>query len=555
LILRNPLIASIIGVYIVLFIGCTVEPVVTGKNDINQDIVGVAGDLSASDGVTSPVTAEQAIESTVAAMLAIESTVSAELAIRSTVSAAVDAKRTAVDNPSVADYLQDTPSLHRAAESNSIDVATLLIDSGVDINAKGTFNMTALHIAADSNSIDVASLLIDRGADIEAKDDEGWTALHIAADRNSLDFATLLINSGADIEVKDHNRGTALHYAAESNSIDVATLLIDRGADIEAKDDEGGTALHYAADRNSIDVATLLIDRGVDIEAKNGAGETAFYAAATSNSLDVASLLIDSGANNDDSIAPGLAPDFFIGGYGEVESPVLPTPSELVKIIFSDGFVPVVNSNEYFRIENFRVSNVEELNSLGGVSASVKWGDGSDWIGVPIMVDTGEIVAGHTYTSAGIFDAEMRIRSDTGDVVNTSFSVLVDDPPTIPPDSLPDNALAPDPAVPPTMLGTATTFNTNCVSDGTCDGIVLFANNCTGCHSTGDKTVVGPGLAGVADRAASRVAGLSAGEYLEQSLREPRAFVVDGFPMIMPEWSHLGNDSIDALVEYLKTLK
>ena len=483
------MIASIIGVYIVLFIGCTVEPVVTGKNDINQDIVGVAGDLSASDGVTSPVTAEQAIESTVAAMLAIESTVSAELAIRSTVSAAVDAKRTAVDNPSVADYLQDTPSLHRAAESNSIDVATLLIDSGVDINAKGTFNMTALHIAADSNSIDVASLLIDRGADIEAKDDEGWTALHIAADRNSLDFATLLINSGADIEVK------------------------------------------------------------------NGAGETAFYAAATSNSLDVASLLIDSGANNDDSIAPGLAPDFFIGGYGEVESPVLPTPSELVKIIFSDGFVPVVNSNEYFRIENFRVSNVEELNSLGGVSASVKWGDGSDWIGVPIMVDTGEIVAGHTYTSAGIFDAEMRIRSDTGDVVNTSFSVLVDDPPTIPPDSLPDNALAPDPAVPPTMLGTATTFNTNCVSDGTCDGIVLFANNCTGCHSTGDKTVVGPGLAGVADRAASRVAGLSAGEYLEQSLREPRAFVVDGFPMIMPEWSHLGNDSIDALVEYLKTLK
>ena len=450
------MIAAIIGVYIVLFLGCTVEPIVTGKNDINQDTVGVAGDLPASDGVTSPVTAEQAIESTVAAMLAIESTVSAELAIRSTVSAAVDATRTAVDDPSVTEYLQDTPSLHRAAESNSIDVAT---------------------------------------------------------------------------------------------------LLIEQGADIEAKDYIGRTALHIVAESNSLDVTSLLIDRGADIEAKNGAGETAFYAAVTSNSLDVATLLIDSGANNDDSIAPGLAPDFFVGGFGKVESPVLPTPSELVKIIFSDGFVPVVNSNEYFRIENFRVSNVEELNSLGGVSASVKWGDGSDWIGVPIMVDTGEIVAGHTYTSAGIFDAEMTIRSDTGDVVNTSFSVLVEGPPTIPPDSLPDNALVPAPAPPPTMLGTPTTFNTNCVSDGTCNGIVLFANNCTGCHSTGDKTVVGPGLAGVADRAASRVAGLSAEEYLEQSLREPGAFVVDGFPRIMPEWSQLGNDSIDALVEYLKTLK
>ena len=483
------MIAAIIGVYIVLFLGCTVEPIVTGKNDINQDTVGVAGDLPASDGVTSPVTAEQAIESTVAAMLAIESTVSAELAIRSTVSAAVDATRTAVDDPSVTEYLQDTPSLHRAAESNSIDVATLLIE---------------------------------QGADIEAKDNGGRTALHIVAERNSLDVATLLIEQGADIEAKDYIGRTALHIVAESNSLDVTSLLIDRGADIEAK---------------------------------NGAGETAFYAAVTSNSLDVATLLIDSGANNDDSIAPGLAPDFFVGGFGKVESPVLPTPSELVKIIFSDGFVPVVNSNEYFRIENFRVSNVEELNSLGGVSASVKWGDGSDWIGVPIMVDTGEIVAGHTYTSAGIFDAEMTIRSDTGDVVNTSFSVLVEGPPTIPPDSLPDNALVPAPAPPPTMLGTPTTFNTNCVSDGTCNGIVLFANNCTGCHSTGDKTVVGPGLAGVADRAASRVAGLSAEEYLEQSLREPGAFVVDGFPRIMPEWSQLGNDSIDALVEYLKTLK
>ena len=85
-----------IGFYIVLVLGCTVEPIVTGKNEINQDTVGVAGAPSVADGVnelarTSPVTAEQAIESTVAAMLAIESTVSAELAIESTVAAAIDA--------------------------------------------------------------------------------------------------------------------------------------------------------------------------------------------------------------------------------------------------------------------------------------------------------------------------------------------------------------------------------------------------------------------------------------------------------------------------------
>ena len=62
------------------------------------------------------------------------------------------------------------------------------------------------------------------------------------------------------------------------------------------------------------------------------------------------------------------------------------------------------------------------------------------------------------------------------------------------------------------------------------------------------------GLAGVGDRAGSQVAGLDGDSYLEQSLREPEAFVVDGFPAVMPEWSHLGDDSIDALVTYLKTL-
>jgi cytochrome c oxidase subunit 2 len=90
---------------------------------------------------------------------------------------------------------------------------------------------------------------------------------------------------------------------------------------------------------------------------------------------------------------------------------------------------------------------------------------------------------------------------------------------------------------------------------GDADGEAIFASNCTACHSTGDNKVVGPGMAGIGDRAGSQVAGLDADAYIEQSLREPAAFVVDGFPSVMPEWSHLGDDSIDALVTYLKTLK
>ncbi|MEK9675805.1 MAG: cytochrome c oxidase subunit II [Chloroflexota bacterium] len=87
------------------------------------------------------------------------------------------------------------------------------------------------------------------------------------------------------------------------------------------------------------------------------------------------------------------------------------------------------------------------------------------------------------------------------------------------------------------------------------DGEVVFTTNCASCHSTGTADIVGPGLGGIADRAASRVAGLDAATYIRQSIVNPGAYVVDGYPAVMPGWSQLGEAKIDALVDYLMTLK
>jgi len=86
------------------------------------------------------------------------------------------------------------------------------------------------------------------------------------------------------------------------------------------------------------------------------------------------------------------------------------------------------------------------------------------------------------------------------------------------------------------------------------DGESLFTTNCSSCHSTGDDTIVGPGLAGIADRAGTRVAGQSVDAYLRESIINPNAFIVDGYPAVMPGWEQLGTESIEALVTYLKTL-
>ena len=86
-------------------------------------------------------------------------------------------------------------------------------------------------------------------------------------------------------------------------------------------------------------------------------------------------------------------------------------------------------------------------------------------------------------------------------------------------------------------------------------GEVAFeSNGCVACHSTGTDTLVGPGLSGIGNRAGSRVDNLTPDEYLKQSLKEPSAYVVDGFTPAMPSFSYLGDDEIDKLIDYLKTL-
>jgi hypothetical protein len=69
------------------------------------------------------------------------------------------------------------------------------------------------------------------------------------------------------------------------------------------------------------------------------------------------------------------------------------------------------------------------------------------------------------------------------------------------------------------------------------DGKLLFnqvsigaAPGCTTCHSLEpDKVIVGPSLAGVATRAAKRIPGKLAAEYLHESIISPNSYVVEGF--------------------------
>ena len=61
---------------------------------------------------------------------------------------------------------------------------------------------------------------------------------------------------------------------------------------------------------------------------------------------------------------------------------------------------------------------------------------------------------------------------------------------------------------------------------------------------------VGPDLTHLADRAATRVAGLDARAYVRQSIREPGAYRVTGYTAVMPDLG-LSDADIDSLIAFL----
>lgn len=92
-------------------------------------------------------------------------------------------------------------------------------------------------------------------------------------------------------------------------------------------------------------------------------------------------------------------------------------------------------------------------------------------------------------------------------------------------------------------------------------GKYLFSNApaiCSTCHSLApDVVIVGPSLAGVANRAGSRVANMSAEEYLRNSIVHPSDFIVPGFQDVMQKnfGDVLTSDQINDLIAFLMTQK
>jgi nitric oxide reductase subunit C len=82
--------------------------------------------------------------------------------------------------------------------------------------------------------------------------------------------------------------------------------------------------------------------------------------------------------------------------------------------------------------------------------------------------------------------------------------------------------------------------------------------NCATCHALEpDVVIVGPSLAGIATRAATRVEGQSAEEYIRNSMMAPGGYVVEGFNNVMVQNlpDVMSGNQINDLIAFLMTLE
>lgn len=89
-----------------------------------------------------------------------------------------------------------------------------LLATGMDVNEKNVYGMTALMYAAwrDVPSIEVVRALLDVGADVNAKDEGGMTALmySVWGDTPNVEVIGALLDAGAEIGMKDHEGKRAI---------------------------------------------------------------------------------------------------------------------------------------------------------------------------------------------------------------------------------------------------------------------------------------------------------------------------------------------------------
>ena len=179
-----------------------------------------------------------------------------------------------------------------AAFENRPNIVQLLLENGANVNGKDRHNNSALHKAAESNNGEIATILLSKGAEVNLTNGvTKETPLFKAATMGHKEVAQILIAGGASIEEK---------------SLDVISYFVllgfpsKTGPIYEVSNELGHTPIFTAVRHGRIEIVRLLEKCGADINEKcsydRTEKETPLDAALGIRELEIAKFLISKNA-------------------------------------------------------------------------------------------------------------------------------------------------------------------------------------------------------------------------------------------------------------------
>ena len=144
-------------------------------------------------------------------------------------------------------YGRDVHILSYCVSCGSKEMVQWFIDHGVN-PAKVKCDEPTLLFSA--NGPDIAEMLIDHGVDLNATDKQGRTALFGLEEinRHPAKVVAVLLKHGAEADIRDHSGCTPLMFAPDGATVDV---LIAAGANPKATNDMGTSVVAYRSPAGS----------------------------------------------------------------------------------------------------------------------------------------------------------------------------------------------------------------------------------------------------------------------------------------------------------------
>ncbi|KAL4796062.1 ankyrin repeat-containing domain protein [Aspergillus venezuelensis] len=171
----------------------------------------------------------------------------------------------------------DTP-LSCAIKVEDTVIAKLLLDSGVNPNARSNGGLTPLMQATRTGQLDMVKLLLGKGADYLARSDTGYTCLHLVAwapqrgaelieefkTRMPIDICcTWSRETPLSTLIQEYNHDKRVEWSKKFNA------LLNADANVNHEDANKLTPLYHALRRELIPVCRILCERGAALGPKS----------------------------------------------------------------------------------------------------------------------------------------------------------------------------------------------------------------------------------------------------------------------------------------------